>query len=54
MTFFADEGLDASIVEALRALSYKVIYAAEDYVSESDEVLLNAAFTHKDSVLLTK
>ena len=53
MTFLADEGLDSSIVEALRALSYKVIYAAEDYISASDETLLNAAFLNK-AILLTK
>ncbi len=53
MTFFADEGLDASIVEALRALSYKVIYAAEDYISASDEKLLNAA-RQQEAILVTK
>ena len=53
MNFFADEGLDFPIVYLLRVRGHKVIYAAEEYVSATDDVILDKAF-ETDSILITK
>ena len=53
MNFFEDEGLDFPIVYLLRVRGHKVIYAAEEYVSATDGVILDKAF-ETDSILITK
>lgn len=53
MKFFADEGLDAPLVQLMRKEGYEVIYAAENMSGSTDEEVLAAA---KDSntILITK
>ena len=53
MTFFADEGLDAPLVELLRKENYKVIYAAEEMKGSSDIDILERADKEK-AILITK
>jgi len=49
----ADECCDAGIVEGLRRAGHDVLYAAEDLVSESDEVVLRTAHD-QDRLVLTE
>lgn len=53
MTFFADEGLDAPMVELLRNEGYTVIYAAEEMKGASDSEILERA-NEENAVLITK
>ena len=53
MTFFADEGLDAPMVELLRSGGYMVIYAAEEMKGASDSEILERANEEK-AILITK
>ncbi|MGZ3846328.1 MAG: DUF5615 family PIN-like protein [Flavisolibacter sp.] len=53
MTFFADEGLDAPLVELLRQEKYTVIYAAEEMKGASDIEILERADKEK-AILITK
>ncbi|MBO9681855.1 MAG: DUF5615 family PIN-like protein [Flavisolibacter sp.] len=49
MIFFADEGLDAPMVELLRNEGYTVIYAAEEMKGATDvEILEKAVLITKD------
>lgn len=53
MIFFADEGLDAPIVDLLRSEGYTVIYAAEVMKGAGDSEILERA-SQEGAVLLTK
>lgn len=53
MIFFADEGLDAPMVELLRNEGYTVIYAAEEMKGATDVEILERA-SRKKAVLITK
>jgi predicted nuclease of predicted toxin-antitoxin system len=53
MKFLADEGIDRSIVEGLRALNFDVYYVIEEIRSLSDDELLRIAFT-EDRILITR
>jgi predicted nuclease of predicted toxin-antitoxin system len=53
MTFFADEGLDAPLVELLRKEEYTVIYAAEEMKGASDIEVLERAY-EENAILITK
>lgn len=53
MIFLADEGVDKSLVELLRARDYDVFYVAESASSISDEDVL--ALANRDSrILITR
>ncbi|WP_373548673.1 DUF5615 family PIN-like protein [Haliscomenobacter sp.] len=53
MIFLADEGVDKSLVELLRAASYDVFYVAESASSISDEEVL--ALANSDGrILITR
>jgi hypothetical protein len=45
MIFFADEGLDAPMVELLRKEGYKVRYAVEEMSGATDMEILAQAFS---------
>lgn len=53
MRFFADECCDAALVVALRDEGYDVVYAAEDFCGDTDDVILDAAFAAK-RILITE
>lgn len=53
MNFFADEGLDAPVVIALRQAGFNVSYAAELHQGASDEIILASA-RNQDCIQLTK
>lgn len=53
MTFFADEGLDAPLVEWLRQKGFTVIYALQLMPGASDEEILQHA-NSLQAILITK
>lgn len=53
MTFFADEGLDFPVVDALRKNGFTVVYAAEEFIAAADGVVLQTALK-QNSILITK
>jgi predicted nuclease of predicted toxin-antitoxin system len=53
MTFFADEGLDAPLVEWLRQDGFTVIYALEIMPGAPDEEILKKA-NSLQAILITK
>jgi predicted nuclease of predicted toxin-antitoxin system len=53
MTFFADEGLDAPLVELLRKEGHSVLYAAEEMSGATDIEILTKA-TEQNAILITK
>jgi predicted nuclease of predicted toxin-antitoxin system len=53
MIFLADEGVDRSIVNGLRALNFDVFYVVEDIRSLDDDVLLEIA-KNENRLLITK
>jgi predicted nuclease of predicted toxin-antitoxin system len=53
MKFLADEGIDRTIVDGLRKLSFDVFYVIEETRSLSDNVLLEIA-AQEERILITK
>jgi predicted nuclease of predicted toxin-antitoxin system len=53
MKFLADEGIDRSIVDGLRQLSFDVFYVVDETRSLDDDVLLQIAADEK-RILITK
>jgi len=53
MKFLADEGIDRSIVNSLRELSFDVYYVIEDVRSRDDDILLKIAL-EENRILITK
>ena len=53
MKFLADEGIDRSIVNELRALGFDVFYVIEDVRSLDDDILLQIA-RDENRILITR
>ena len=53
MKFLADEGVDRSVVDGLRALGFNVYYVIEEERSQDDDVLLEIAEREK-RILITR
>jgi predicted nuclease of predicted toxin-antitoxin system len=53
MKFLADEGIDRSIVNELRALGFNVFYVIEDVRSLDDDILLQIAHD-ENRILITR